>query len=103
MLEIAVVVSEALPKYDKVGDVGHGVGHQVFGIEGLSLVLVDGVDEEHALLRDLPLKEPLAAAEVAERVAGQLAVLDPPFAILAVKKPFGCEAEDISPFYPPTL
>lgn len=89
VLEVVVVVGEPLAKDDQVGDVGHGVGHQMLGIEGLPLVLVNGVDQEHALLRDLPLEEPLAAAEVTERVTGQLPVLDPALAVFAVEKPLG--------------
>lgn len=89
VLEVAVVVGEPLAEDDQVGDVGDGVGHEMLGIKGLPLVLVNGVDEEHALLRDLPLEEPLAAAEVTERVAGQLPVLDPAFAVFAVEKPLG--------------
>lgn len=89
VLEVVVVVGEPLAKDDQVGDVGDGIGHEMLGIKGLPLVLVNGVDEEHALLRDLPLKDPLAAAEVTERVAGQLPVLDPAFAVFAVEKPLG--------------
>lgn len=96
VLEVVVVVGEALAEDDQVGDVGHGVGHQVLGVERLPLVLVDGVHEEHALLRDLPLEEPLAAAEVAERVAGQLPVLDPAFAVLTVEKPLGTKKTSLA-------
>lgn len=93
VLEVAVVVGEALAEDDQVGDVGHGVGDQVFGIEGLPLVLVDGVHEEHALLRDPPLKESLAAAKVAEGVASELPVLDPPFAVFTVEESFGVQSK----------
>lgn len=96
VLEVVVVVGEALAEDDQVGDVGHGVGHQVLGVERLPLVLVDGVHEEHAFLRDLPLKEPLAAAKVTERVAGQLPVLDPAFAVLTVEKPLGTKKNQLS-------
>lgn len=92
VLEVVVVVGEPLAEDDQVGDVGHGVGHQVLGVERLPLVLVNGVDEEHALLRDLPLEEPLPAAEVTERVAGQLPVFDPAFAVFTVEEPLGGEA-----------
>lgn len=89
VLEVVVVVGEPLAEDDQVGDVGHGVGHQVLGVEGLPLVLVNGVHKKHALFRDLPLEEPLAAAEVAERVAGQLPVFDPAFAVFTVEKALG--------------
>lgn len=86
MLEVVVVVGEALSEDDEVGDVGDGVGHQVFGVERPPLVLVDGVDEEHALLRDLPLKHSLATAKVTERVAGQFSMFNPTVTVFTVKE-----------------
>ncbi|KAK0133625.1 Calcitonin gene-related peptide [Merluccius polli] len=71
VLEVVVVVREALAEDDEVGDVGNSVGHQVLGVEGLALVLVHGVHEEHALLRDLPLEQPLATPEEDVRLRGQ--------------------------------
>lgn len=43
VLKIAVVVSEALAKDNVVGDVGYGIGDEMFGVERLSVVLVNGV------------------------------------------------------------
>lgn len=98
VLEIAVIVRETLSKDDQVGDVGHSIGYKVFGVKGLSLVLVDGVNKKHALFCDLPLKKPLAAAKVSERVGGQFTVFDPAFTVFTIEETFGCKTNQIVVF-----
>lgn len=54
--ELVVVVGKAFPKKYKIRDVGHSTCHQLLVVEGLPLVLVDGIHKKQALLQDLLLK-----------------------------------------------
>ncbi len=85
VLKIAVVVGETLPEDNEVGDVGDGIGHEMLGVKGLSLMLVNGIEKKQALLRN-PLKHPLTAAKVAEAVHSQFVVFNPASTVFAVQK-----------------
>lgn len=85
VLKIAVVVRETLPEDNEVGDVGDGIGHKMFRVKSLPLMLVNGIEKKLALLRN-PLKHPLSAAKVTEAVHGQFVVFHPASAVFAVQK-----------------
>lgn len=85
VLKITIVVGETLAEDNEVGDVGDSIGDEMLGVKGLPLVLVNGIQKIHTLLRN-PLKHSLTTAKVAEAVHSQFVVFNPASTIFAVQK-----------------